>query len=91
MPDYVAFVDDVTQELEQHEFRLSACSEDEAYVNAQEAFPHGVITAIVLSDELDQFDEMRRRAEKKRLQESQRLKQVWGNDVMKNLRRVGEL
>ena len=51
MPDYVAFVDDATQELEQHEFSVTARSEEEACVNPQESFPYGIITAIVPSDE----------------------------------------
>jgi hypothetical protein len=89
MPDYIAFVDDTTEELEQYEYSVTGRSEEEAYINAQEAFPFGIVTAIVRSDELDALDQLKRRAEKRRLQEQNRLRRIWPDELMKALGAVG--
>ena len=76
---YVLFVDDVTEGFENHEYHIEASSAEEACLLGQEAFPYGIIRAVVSSEDLEEADQWRTRAAKKRAEENRRLKRVWGN------------
>jgi hypothetical protein len=63
---YIAFVDDPTQELEGYQYSTSARSEQEALLNAQEAFPYGMVKSVHRTDDLALLDEMQQKALRKR-------------------------
>jgi len=71
---YIAFVDDPTQELKSYEFIVETSSAEDAYIAAQEAFPYGIIRVVVSSAELDEGEQMKARAARKRAEEDKRLK-----------------
>jgi hypothetical protein len=83
--EFIAFVDDATQELENHEHPVRGDSEEEARLNAQADFPSGVIRAVVRCTELAVADEMRRHTEKRRAEERETLKSIWPADLTKQL------
>jgi hypothetical protein len=76
---YVLFVDDPTEGLENHEYEVTASSVENAYSLGQEAFPYGIIRAVVTRAELDEGDAWGARATKKRAAEDERLRRAWGS------------
>ena len=64
--EYVAFVDDETQELENYRYSVEACDEEEARLNAQAAFPYGIVRSVHRKRELDELDLLQERAAIKR-------------------------
>jgi hypothetical protein len=85
--EYIAFVDDPTQELENHEHAVRGDSEEEACLNAQAEYPHGMIRAVVFRRDLAAADAARRRVEKRRTEEREELKSAWPADLPKPLRK----
>jgi hypothetical protein len=53
---WVLFVDDSTEGLENYEYEIEASSLEQACLLGQEAFPYGIIGAVISRRELDEGD-----------------------------------